>query len=207
MHKPTMRTVSRWMVISLVVAVGASIALHSAVAGPSAGSTRLAAGTALDGRPAPDFTLHDQNGHTVRLSQLHGRVVVVSFLDAACISTCTVSAQCLDETAQFLGAGADQVAWLAVSVNPRNTDTDAQTFIAKHHISVPLHILLGTPEQLRAVWQAYTIPASTTGDAAASVTSSMISYVIDTSGHEREILRQTYDPKTAAHDIRELTAR
>jgi cytochrome oxidase Cu insertion factor (SCO1/SenC/PrrC family) len=207
MHKPTMRTASRWMVISLVAVVGASIALHSAVAGPAAASTRLAAGTALDGRPAPDFTLQDQNGHSVRLNQLRGHVVVVTFLDAACISTCTVSAQCLDETAQFLGVGTAQVAWLAVSVNPSNTAADAQTFIAKHHISVPLHILLGTPEQLRAVWQAYTIPVSTSGDAAASVTSGMMSYVIDTSGHEREILRQTYDPKTAAHDIRELTAR
>jgi protein SCO1 len=204
MHKPTMRTVSRWMVISLVVVVGASIALHSALVGPADASSHLTAGTALDGRQAPDFALGDQSGHTLRLSQLRGHVVVITFLDATCNTTCSVSAACLDQTGQLLAGSAGQVEWLAVSINPSNTAADAQTFIQSHRITVPLRILLGSPVQLSAVWQAYGIhvPASS----AASTSTPMVSYVIDATGHERELLHPAYDPKAAAQDIRALSA-
>lgn len=212
MHKPTMRTVSRWMVISLVAIVGGSIALHSVLYGSAGAATapHLAAGKSLDGQLAPDFTLRDQAGQAIRLSHLRGHVVVVTFLDATCVSACAVSAQCLDQTGQLLASASSQVEWLAVSVNPRNTPADAKAFIEQHHVTVPLHVLLGSAEQLRAVWQAYGVQvdaaAPDAGSGAGGV-GPVATYVLDADGHEREALAQSYDPQVAAQDIRALIGR
>lgn len=204
MHKPTMRSVSRWMVISLVVIVGASVTLHGALVHTPAPGRPLVAGSALNGRLAPDFALRDQDDQMVRLSDLRGHIVVVTFLDANCASTCTVTAQCMDQTALMLGVQSSNVEWLAVSVNPSNTLVDAQSFVDKHHMTVPLHVLLGSRDQLSAIWQAYSVRVPPTRSTAGSAPSSAVSYVIDATGHERELLDQSYDPKAAARDIRTL---
>ena len=205
MHKPTMRTVSRWLVVSLVVVVGASIIVHGALVHPSQTSARLVAGQPLDGRPAPDFTLRDQDGRSVRLSQLRGQVVVITFLDAACTGACDVGVECMDETSQELASGASRVVWLGVSLNSSNTAADAKRFLEQHHVTVPLHILLGSTQQLSAVWQAYAAPAPLAAHASSSP-SPDLSYIIDATGHERELLHPTYDPKAAARDILALSA-
>lgn len=44
-------------------------------------------------RPAPDFTLLDVNGRPVRLSELQGRVVLLSFIYAACTAACPLLTQ------------------------------------------------------------------------------------------------------------------
>jgi cytochrome oxidase Cu insertion factor (SCO1/SenC/PrrC family) len=207
MHKPTMRTVSRWMVVSLVVIVGASIMLHNALAGPSNAAPHLTAGTQLDGRQAPDFALRDQTGTTIRLSQLHGRVVMLSFLDAACTSACTVDAECLEQTAHDLTGNSAPVTWLAVSTNPSNTAASAQAYIESHHITVPLHILLGSPAELRSVWQAYAISVAPAQGSNSAASATAVSYVLDPSGREQELLHQDYDPHAAAQDIRALSGR
>lgn len=200
MHKPTMRTVSRWMVLLLVVIIAAGTVVRNALV-HSPQSSHLIAGTALDGRLAPDFTLRDQANRLVRLSGLRGHVIVVTFLDAACVNTCTVTAQCLDQTAQMLGVRSSKVDWLAVSLNAHNTAGDAQSFVDKHNVTVPLHVLLGTQDQLSAIWQAYAIHVSSLNSAGASSPGATVSYVIDTTGHERELLDQSYDPRAAAQDI------
>ncbi|HEY7780906.1 MAG TPA: SCO family protein [Ktedonobacterales bacterium] len=201
----SLRTISRLMVIVLVVVLGVAIGLHNVLAGRGAPpAPKLVAGTTLDGHAAPSFALVDQTGTTVSLARLRGHPVVITFLDATCVTECPLTAQYLDWTAQFLGPRAHDVVWLAVSVNPSNTPAQAQAFITKNHVAVPLHVLLGTPAQLSAVWHAYYIDVvpSTTGD----VEHTIATYLIDPAGHEREILDQAYDAKLAAQDLRALGA-
>lgn len=202
----SLRTISRSLVIVLVVLLGAAIGLHNVLAGRSApAAPKLAAGTTLDGRPAPTFTLVDQSGATVALAHLRGHPVVLTFLDATCTTECPLTAQYLGWTAQFLGPKAHDVVWLAVSVNPTNTPAQADAFITKNHVAIPLHVLLGSQSQLSAVWHDYYIDVipSATGD----VEHTIVTYLIDPDGHEREVLDQAYDAKLAAQDLRALMVR
>lgn len=202
-----LRTISRLSVIALVVIVGTIMALHSrfdsGAASAEAQPPKLTAGTNLNGTAAPDFTLKDQTGATVSLDQFRGHPVVLTFIDATCTTECPVTAQYLDWTAQFLGTKATAgTVWLAVTVNPENTAADAQGFITKNKVTAPLHLLLGTHDQLAPLWSAYHIYVQPTpsGD----VEHTIVTYVIDKQGREQEVLDQSYDPKAAAKDVQAL---
>src|SRR5260221_9281558 len=98
-------------------------------------------GTSLNGVPAPDFTLTDQNGATVALKQLRGRPVVLTFLDSVCPhSDCSLMAQYLTWSGQFLGAKQSaQVSWVAVSLNPwHDTPATATAFLTSRQVSRPM---------------------------------------------------------------------
>ena len=63
---------------------------------PTSVSTSLADLMALSpvaNAPAPDFTLTDQNGHSLTLSHLRGRVVVMEFMDTHCTDICPIVSQ------------------------------------------------------------------------------------------------------------------
>lgn len=206
-----LRTISRLSVIVLVVIVAAIMVLHSrfdegaaSASGQRAGQPlKLAAGTMLSGTTAPAFHLTDQSGTSVSLDQFRGHPVVLTFVDATCKTECPVTAQYLDWTAQYLGAkSTGDVVWLAMTVNPDNTVADANGFMKKNNVSVPLHFLLGTHAQLAPLWSAYHIYVQPTpsGD----VEHTIVTYLLDKQGHEQEVLDQSYDPKAAAKDMQAL---
>jgi cytochrome oxidase Cu insertion factor (SCO1/SenC/PrrC family) len=166
-------------------------------------NTDFIAGTTLPSQKlAPDFTLTDQSGKQFDLKEMRGHPVLITFMDATCKQECPVTAQYLNWTKQFLGAeDANKIDWIAVSVNPNNTPAQAKAFIAKYKPGVPLLFALGTHQQLSSVWQAYhitVIPKS--GD----VQHTIVYYLLDKNGHEREIVDQGFDPKQMAHDLRVL---
>ena len=78
--------------------------------------------------------------------------------------------------------------------------------MTKNKVQVGLHVLLGTQAELAPLWKAYYIevvpPATPGGD----VEHTVVTYLIDAQGHERELLSQGYDPKVAAHDLSALLA-
>lgn len=203
MRRPTMRTTSRWIVVALVVIVGASILLHNALAQRDTLPT-LRAGTTLSGEPAPAFQLRDQTGASISLDRLRGHPIVLTFLDATCTTECPITAQYLNWTAQFLGPRAKDVVWLAMTVNPTNTPAQATEFITKNHVSIPLHVLLGTQQQLAPVWKAYYIEVIPPPQPGGDVQHTVVTYLIDGQGRERELLDQAYDSKLAAQDLRAL---
>lgn len=207
------RTLSRLSVVALVIVAAALAILARAHADGSSQATtaphttaatvpHLTAGTILSGKPAPDFQLRDQNGNVVSLAAQRGHPVILTFIDAVCTTECPITAQYLDWTAQFLGPHASQVTWLAMTVNPTNTPADARNFMTKNSVKVPLHLLLGTQAQLVPLWHAYYIYVQPTpsGD----VEHTIVTYLIDSQGHEAEVLDQTYDPKQASADINAL---
>ncbi|MGH2517002.1 MAG: SCO family protein, partial [Ktedonobacterales bacterium] len=200
-----LRTISRLSVVTLVVVVGITVLFlrgHSALGSAQAAqppshfarsgsvTTHLVAGTALNGSAAPDFQLRDQHGAVVSLNALRGHPVVLTFIDATCTTECPITAQYLDMTAQLLGPKANQVVWLAMTVNPTNTVADAREFMTKNTVRIPLHLLLGTQAQLAPLWSAYHIfvQPSPTGD----VNHTIVTYLIDGQGHEVEVLDQVY---------------
>ena len=192
-----------------IVAVGL-VALSLAVAMQGCNATAkqvlqpvaLKAGTTLDGHQAPTFSLRDQTGATVSLQQMHGHVVILTFLDATCTTECPITADYLNWTAHFLGKDTKKVGWLAISVNPTNTVHQVETFINKNSVQIPLHILMGTQATLAPLWKAYHIVVHPGSDGDIQHTLGL--YVIDGQGHEREWVDGGYDPKALSMDIRAI---
>ncbi len=108
--------------------------------------------------PAPGFSLTDQNGQTVSLTSLRGKVVLMTFLDPVCTTDCPIIAQEFKQAGQLLGAQDKNVELVAVVANPTYRSTvftrafDQQEGLA----TVPnWRYLTGSLSQLSAVWQHY----------------------------------------------------
>lgn len=102
--------------------------------------SRLAAGDA-----APDFSLPDQQGHTVRLADHRGRRLLVYFYPEADTPGCTTqSCAVRDARSDFDGLGVD-----ALGIAPSSVDEQA-SFDAKFSLGFPL---LSDPDH--AVAEAY----------------------------------------------------
>ena len=126
---------------------------------PDNSSSIVYQGTKLEG-PAPDFQLMDHRGKSVALSDSHGKVVVLAFMDSRCDETCPLTAFELRTAYQLLGDGAEQVVFLGVNVNRNfNRPEDAAAFTAQHRLEeiTTWHFLTGDPEELEPVWVAYFI--------------------------------------------------
>src|SRR6185312_11262337 len=121
------RLASRLSVITmalLVVLIVALLSLRNVSGGPVSGTSSATnpsglQGTDLDGVPAPGFTLTDQFGKQVSLSQFKGKPGVVTFMYTHCLDVCPLNAAKLRSVVQGLGSGAQKVAILAVSVDPK----------------------------------------------------------------------------------------
>ena len=68
------------------------------------------AANAMDA-PAPDFTLTDQHGRQMSLASLHGKVVLLTFLDPVCVTDCPLIAQEFARPASSSVARAGRWSW------------------------------------------------------------------------------------------------
>lgn len=85
------------------------------------------------GRLAPDFTLSDAAGDTVRLSELRGRPVIVYFYPAAFTPGCTTEAcDFRDNLASLQGAG-----YAVLGISPDSVEKLAQ-FADAQQLEFPL---------------------------------------------------------------------
>jgi protein SCO1/2 len=119
-----------------------------AVTGGFAGSIRPQA-------PPADFTLTDQDGRPVRVADLRGGPVVVTFMYTTCKDDCPTMTQQLRGALDDLGR---DVPVLAVSVDPANdTPARARSFIARQQMTGRMRFLLGDAAELQRVWRSFGI--------------------------------------------------
>ncbi|TMC27590.1 MAG: SCO family protein [Chloroflexi bacterium] len=150
---------------------------------------------------APDFTLLDQDGKPVSVSALRGRVVAITFLDSHCKQLCPLEGDQLGQVQRSLGAGA-HLSVLVVSVAPAtDTPSSERAFAATHRWSGDWHWLIGTPDQLAAVWKAYSIAVQNTPD---NILHSSVLYLVDRDGFERAGWAAGLEPNLVTHDVRLL---
>ncbi len=122
---------------------------------PEGAVTNGFAGSIRPPSPPLDFTLRDEEGRTVRLSDFRGRPVVLTFMYTTCENDCPTMAQ------QIRGALDDRdedVPALAVSVDPRrDTPRRARRFLTEQRLTGRMRFLLGDEAALQRVWRFYGI--------------------------------------------------
>jgi protein SCO1/2 len=205
------RLASRLSVITLALLVVLLVALFSlrnnssgATTTPASTSASNLQGTNLGGTHAPDFLLKDQYGKTISLSQFKGKPVVLTFLYTHCPDVCPLTAEKIHTTMQSLGSGAQNVAVVAVSMDPKgDTAATTQNFAIVHKLGDYFYYLIGTHSELAPVWASYSVDAQAATSSGVVNHSSAI-YVIDKQGNERALLDNNFAPGQLASDLKTL---
>ena len=141
----------------------------------------------VPGVRAPGFRFTDQQGHTMTLASLRGKVVVLEFMDPHCTDICPIVSQEFVDAYHQLGAQASKVVFAAINVNQYHaTVRDMAAFSAAHQLNtIPgWHFFTGPLPALRAAWRAYNIEVAAPGPNA-DVAHSSVLYFIDARGAER----------------------
>jgi cytochrome oxidase Cu insertion factor (SCO1/SenC/PrrC family) len=152
------------------------------------------------GSPAPSFSLTDQRGKPVALAGLHGKVVLLTFLDPVCVTDCPLIAQEFREAGNLLSGDRAKVELVAVNLNPLYSGVSyLQAFDRQEQLAtVPNWLYLtGSPAQLQAVWRKYGV-TSVTVPAGAMLGHSDVAFVISRNGRLQEELDFDPGPGTAA---------
>jgi cytochrome oxidase Cu insertion factor (SCO1/SenC/PrrC family) len=150
--------------------------------------------------PAPAFRLADQNGRTVTLASLRGKVVLLTFLDPVCVSDCPLIAQEVRAAGQLLGSDAQHVELVAIVLNPLYYSVAyTRAFDQQEGLtSVPDWLFLtGSPAALEKLWRAYGVVAEIS-PGGTMVAHSDLAFVIDRSGIMRKELSDDPGPGTAS---------
>lgn len=149
------------LAMSIAMASSAYIYVHSHQ-GSQAISARaeLMGLSDLPGQAAPAFSLTDQHGRQVTLSDFRGKAVLLTFMDTQCTEICPVIAQEILLARRDLGAASSKVAFVAVNVNPNANSVSAVEHFSQIHGLAGLsnwYFLTGSAAALRAVWKEYNI--------------------------------------------------
>jgi cytochrome oxidase Cu insertion factor (SCO1/SenC/PrrC family) len=150
--------------------------------------------------PASPFSLTDQNGRPVTLASLHGKVVLLTFLDPVCTSDCPLEAQEFKAAGQLLAAANRNVRLVAIVANPVDYQVGyTRAFDQQEGLAGIRNwlYLTGTLSQLQHVWQQYGIAAEIE-PAGSMIGHSEIAFAIDGRGHVRREFDFSPGPGTTA---------
>jgi cytochrome oxidase Cu insertion factor (SCO1/SenC/PrrC family) len=148
--------------------------------------------------PAPNFSLSDQQGATVTMSGLKGKVVVLEFFDPHCTDVCPIISQELVDANNDLGSARSEVVFAAVNVNPYHRDVaDMEAFSNEHSLnSIPSwRFLTGSVPALQSAWKAYGVTVDAPSPTADVVHSDYV-YFIDRQGKLRYMADPSVDHRS-----------
>jgi protein SCO1/2 len=169
-----------------------------AVGAKTVPSEGFAGATRPPNMPRVDFGVRDERGRMLRLADMRGRPVVVTFLYTTCKDTCPLTAQQIRIALDDVG---HDVPVVAVSVDPQNdTPQRARAFLLKQGLEGRMRWALGSSAQLQRLWNAYGIrPQSDDEEHTASTV------LLDGRGVQRVGFPADHlSPDGLAHDIRQL---
>jgi cytochrome oxidase Cu insertion factor (SCO1/SenC/PrrC family) len=138
-------------------------------------------------RAAPGFTLTDQDGRTLSLASLRGKVVVLEFMDPHCTDICPIVSREYVDAYHDLGALGSKVVFAAVNVNQYHAAVSDMLAYSREQqlITIPgWHFFTGPVPDLRKVWDGYEI-AVQAPNPNADIEHTSALYFIDPAGRER----------------------
>lgn len=188
------------LLLALVVAGTLALATIAAVlafgiGGRAASGPPFAGATRPPGIPPARVDLPDEHGRLVRMSDMRGKPVVVTFLYTTCEDSCPLTA------AQIRGALDDlghDVPVVAVSVDPaHDTPARARGFSSRQRLSSRMRWVLGDRGELQRLWLAFGVRPQ--GDGAEH---SAATVLLDKRGRQRVgFSTDVLTPEALAHDI------
>jgi protein SCO1/2 len=156
-------------------------------------------------RPAPNFTLQDQQGRRFSLSSLRGTPVLLTFLDSRCTSDCPIEARELAVSLRRVPASRRPVV-VVVSVDPvGDTSASIAKAVRKWGLDGPwtLRWLNGGQASLTAVWRSYGIGVQAASN---DIVHGMALYLIDRAGDERTAYLFPFLPGFVTTDLKRLAS-
>jgi protein SCO1 len=204
--------------IAIAIALALALAALPGCSGESGGgagttSTEAAAAagapseTGYDGALLPaslrarEFTLTNQDGRRVSLSDFKGKVTILTFLYTTSKTTAPLIAQQIRGALEELPKGTPA---LAISLDPAaDTSARVRAFLRSASLTGRMEYLTGNAAQLRPVWRAYsTVPASA---GAVAYEHGAFVLLLDREGAPRvEFPVEELTPEALAHDVRRL---
>ncbi|HEX6451185.1 MAG TPA: SCO family protein [Trebonia sp.] len=150
--------------------------------------------------PAPGFRLTDQDGRTVTLASLRGKVVLLTFLDPVCTTDCTLMGREFLQAGQLLAGESKQVELVGVVVNPVYYSREVVDAFDQQEGLTALpnwEYLTATPALLAQVWKAYGITGQVL-PGGSMIAHNDMAFVIDQRGQLRQELDFDPGPGTSA---------
>jgi len=141
-----------------VVLCGALIRASAMGGGEAQPITGLVNNMVQQPQPAADFTLTDQNGLPFHMVEQKGKVVVMCFIYTHCTDICPFIAAKVKEVYQQLGPDANNVAFVAVTTDPkRDVPKTTLPYSKALGLNDVWHFVGGSAKAVQAVWASYAI--------------------------------------------------
>ena len=111
---------------------------------------------------APDFTLTDQNGDDVSLSDYEGKVIVVAFTYTHCVDICPVIESNMKYIKEELGDSyGEDVVYLSISIDPlRDTPEVLADYVTNNGYDWP-HLTSTDYDMIKEVWNGWGVAVNT----------------------------------------------
>ena len=174
-------------------------------AGGDAQGQVVSSGEALVGGP---FQLVDQNGKAIDQNVLKGKWTAVFFGYTYCPDVCPTTLQALAQAEAKLGAKADKLQVVFISVDPeRDTPAQMKTYLSTPAFPRGVIGLTGTPAQVAAAAKAYRVYYQKDGKGDGySVAHSSIVYLMNPAGKFERALTESQTPSEVAAQIGDAMA-
>ena len=169
---------------------------------PPAQTAVLQTGQALIGGP---FQLIDQESRPTTEALLQGHWTVVFFGFTACPDVCPTTLQALAQTEVQLGARAEQMRVVFISLDPeRDTPAELRAYLSGP--AMPTHVtgLTGSAEQVAAAARAYRVFYERVGTGSNyNINHSTAAYLMNPQGRFERVLAFGMTPQDMARQIRD----
>jgi cytochrome oxidase Cu insertion factor (SCO1/SenC/PrrC family) len=128
----------------------------------TAAETPFAGASVPAGIELPSFSLEDERGRPVRSGDLHGKVAVITFLDAQCVDACpTIGSAVARGIDRLTPAERAQVAAVGISVDPaEDTVAARREFLARHRATGRLRYASASLRELTPLWRDFQVLAT-----------------------------------------------
>ena len=161
-------------------------------------------------KPAPDFSLADENGQPVSLAAFRGRPVIVTFMDPVCTDFCPLEAKVVNRVlAQF--PAATRPAVVSVSVNLwANSHRILAGDQKKWKLTGDWHWAIGAAPALRKVWADYAIavqdsPTTKNGKTTHEIAHTEAAFLVDAHGDQRAIFLWPFRAPDVTRTLRQIS--
>jgi len=190
------------VLMSLLAAIGAVlVATRQSGDASTTPKSKFDGPTMPPGLRAANFSLLDQNGQRVTMSQYRGHVVILTFIHSLCHDACPFMVEQIKGALNDLPNYGRGVPAIGISVEPgEDTRANRVRFLVKHEMNARLAFVNGPRPAMRQVWHAYAIQP-----VQGPIDHSTFVLLIDKRGFERVgFAADQLTPEELAHDIRVL---